>query len=284
MIVFANLNSFDPFDYLKYLDDNSTETLLQDSSTQNETNLDTELLRSIRHRLKNNDPLKQSRSDVLDALIHRGLFHGVIMNNFAFKFTFGDDPKILDALFKFVFVRHPFERIVSAYYDKFVKRRDPNFIRSFIYYETPPNLLIKASINRYLFGKETRSNFRINFEKFVRFVIHEVQNKIISYGTYHWMPFTDFCGLCNINYDFIGKLETLTSDMDRITRLFPEIEAYKRTFKTKKNALGRTWKTSLSVFSKLPKTLIHELYKVYELDFLIGGYPYPADYIDMGKD
>jgi chondroitin 4-sulfotransferase 11/chondroitin 4-sulfotransferase 13 len=137
------------------------------------------------------------------------MFHSIVIGNFAFKFRLDEEeqnPKYFDSLYKFVFVRHPFERLVSAYYEKFVKKRDPNFIRSLIYHVTPPDLLFKASINKYLFNKSTKSNFRITFEKFVKFVIHEIRNKVISYGTYHWMPFTDFCGLCHIHYDLVSML------------------------------------------------------------------------------
>lgn len=290
MAAFASMYNFDPLDYLKNLDANTTEILLdeEDFSTKNMTHKVIEVLKEVIHKFKNNETVEISKNDVQQALIERGFFHSVIINNYSFKMKLKEEeqnPEFLNSLFKFIFVRHPFERLVSAYFDKFVRKRDPNFIRSFIYYETPPDLLIKASINKYLFKKSTFSNFRITFEKFVKFVIHEIRNKLVSYGTFHWMPFTDFCGVCSLRYDFVGQIETLESDINQLGKLFPELSGLKDIFQSKMNSVaGRGRKTSLTAFAKLPKALIKELYQVYEADFVFGGYPYPQAYIDLGKD
>ena len=290
MAAFASMHNFDPLDYLKSLDANTTEALLDedDFSTKNVTHEPIVILKEVVQKLKNTETVETSKNVVQEALIERGFFHSIIINNYSIKMKLNEgeqNPKFLGSLFKFIFVRHPFERLVSAYFDKFVRKRDPNFIRSFIYHETPPDLLIKASINKYLFKKSTYSNFRITFEKFVRFVIHEIKNKLVSYGTFHWMPFTDFCGVCRVRFDFVGHLETLETDVDRLGRIFPELAGLKNVFRAKMNSVaGRGRKTSLSAFSKLPKALIKELYEVYRSDFIFGGYPYPQDYIELGKD
>jgi hypothetical protein len=237
-------------------------------------------------------PVNQSRSQVLDAMIQRGIFHGVVMNTSATRISL-DDPLeaergLFGSMFKFVFVRHPFERLVSAYYDKFVRRRDPDFIDAMIYHETPADVMLKASINKFMFRKETRMNFRINFEKFVRFVVYEIKNRVVSYGSYHWMPYTDFCGLCAIKYNFIGKLETLEGDVELLSKHFGEkvdLNLIRNIFQSKRNSSpGRSTRTSHHVFSKLPKSLIKELYEVYQPDFTIGNYPYPTKYIELGKN
>ena len=54
-------------------------------------------------------------------------------------------------------------------------------------------------------------------------------------------------------------------------------------FAQKKNAsLGKFQNTSEKYFMQLSKKQILKLYKMYEMDFLIGGYPYPQRYIDLG--
>ena len=70
------------------------------------------------------------------------------------------------------------------------------------------------------FNLQTKKTVRITFQKFVKFVIHEIQNKLVSYGTYHWMPYSDFCGLCSIDYHFIGKLESMRTDLQHLQVLF----------------------------------------------------------------
>ena len=118
-------------------------------------------------------------------------------------------------------------------------------------------------------------------------MIYEIKSKVISYGSYHWMPFTDFCGICDIDFDFVGKLETLESDVQLLSELFPKKLDPKtlEIFSSKQNSSpGRSEQTTKYAFSKLSKTLIKDLYKIYKSDFIIGGYPYPEDYIKLGRD
>ena len=138
MMVFAKLNHFDPFEYLKNLDFNSTEILLQTadnftkSQTQKKEKFDrTESLRQLITELKTNQPLHLTKSDVLDILVQKGLFHGIVMKKYSIKISLkeqqvGEDA-IPNSISKFVFLRHPFERLVSAYYDKFV-----NLVKTFL--------------------------------------------------------------------------------------------------------------------------------------------------------
>ena len=88
-----------------------------------------------------------------------------------------------------------------------------------------------------------------------------------------------------MSYDFIGKLETIKSDLEQLQTKFPVKirEKIKTIFAQKKNAsLGKFQNTSDIYFMQLSKKQILRLSKMYEMDFLIGGYPYPQRYIDLG--
>jgi hypothetical protein len=88
-----------------------------------------------------------------------------------------------------------------------------------------------------------------------------------------------------IPFDFIGKLETLEDDLKVLKTKFPdEIRSrISEIFSRKKNAsVGKSAETSRKYFRQLPKDLILKLYRAYELDFLIGGYPFPGNYVDLG--
>jgi len=126
---------------------------------------------------------------------------------------------------------------------------------------------------------------RISFKRFIKFVLQELKAGKISYGTYHWMPYTNFCGLCKLDFDFVGKIETLWNDLDALKNHLPksfEIEI-DRIFASKKNAsMGKSNSTSLKYFSKISKNLILRLYRAFKMDFDIGDYPYPEEYINVG--
>ena len=135
--------------------------------------------------------------------------------------------------------------------------------------------------------KWVHNNINVTFPNFVNFVLHE--NSLaaqISGPSGHWWPFSDICKLCEIEYDYIGKLEYLQEDISCILEKFPEYSHFqklKTKVKHKVNASGHHNKNmTLDYFSQLTKSTIVQLYNMYEIDFLIGGYIYPWKYIDVG--
>ena len=57
------------------------------------------------------------------------------------------------------------------------------------------------------------NTFLMKFEKFVRFILYEIENNMQSYGSLHWWPFSRLCGLCHIDYDFIGECKKSAIEM-----------------------------------------------------------------------
>jgi len=99
------------------------------------------------------------------------------------------------------------------------------------------------------------------------------------------MPFTMYCGLCLIDYNFIGTLETIHLDLEYIISQNNErLKSFRNTFSKKVYySATRRGETNQNLFSTLSKHIILRLYKVYELDFLIGGYSFPENFISYGK-
>ena len=121
-------------------------------------------------------------------------------------------------------------------------------------------------------------DFQMNFAKFVNFVIYELENNMQSYGSLHWWPFSRLCGLCHLHYDFIGKVETLQSDIDSLSPKIPGFqEEMRELFRVKYNK-NRKEETTKAYFTQLDQGLIMKLYQLYEDDFQLGGYDYPTEY------
>ena len=123
----------------------------------------------------------------------------------------------------------------------------------------------------------------MNFTKFVNFVIYEIENNMQSYGSLHWWPFSRLCGLCHLHYDFIGKVETLQSDIDILSPQIPGFQPEMRELFRVKYNKNRKEETSKAYFTQLEKALILKLYQLYEDDFQLGGYDYPLDYFGMNQ-
>ena len=133
---------------------------------------------------------------------------------------------------------------------------------------------------------EPVTNHTVTFKEFVTFVTFELREKVQSYGSLHWLPFTKLCGLCHIHYDFLGKLETLPSDIAYLAQSSEQFSKFSLNdlFSVKFNKNGaKTHQVSKEYFSTLKKETVKELAQLYHDDFSIGGYDYPQEYIDVAK-
>ena len=96
--------------------------------------------------------------------------------------------------FAFSFVRHPFDRLVSAYIEKIEMNKTGYF------------QLHIASI------KEKYGNVTFN-----NFLLHVLSTK--RNPNEHWLPFYKTCSYCDFGFDqFIGRLETFERDMRCVTK------------------------------------------------------------------
>lgn len=105
---------------------------------------------------------------------------------------------------KFTFVRHPFERLLSAYKDKvnvdFLGKYSDKILK---YYQTTNNL-----------DKFEKYDIE-SFHKFIEFVVAGAaarNNQIRGIKERHWSSYFNLCQFCQINYDFVGKLESVIQD------------------------------------------------------------------------
>ena len=193
----------------------------------------------------------------------------------------------LSNLFTFVFVRHPFERLVSAFHNKFVSVKQLNLMTPFVDFYTKSKRKKKMpKMPQAMQKKWIEKKVDVSFKNFVDFVLYESsQLTRISGPSGHWWPYTDMCKMCETDFDFIGKIENLNDDVRCVLDKFPDYEILQRMesrIKKKVNAKGHHNKNmTLKYFSQLSRKKVLELYKMYEDDFSIGGYDYPQKYIDV---
>ncbi|XP_077996422.1 carbohydrate sulfotransferase 10-like [Glandiceps talaboti] len=158
---------------------------------------------------------------------------------------------------KFLFVRHPFSRLLSAYINKFVERSSDEFKEK----------MLRAIL------KVTGSNAtEINFSDFVDYLI--LTKDSIDTWNYHYRPIYQLCAPCEIKYDIIGHLETVADDSAYVLKM---IDA---NFDYPDFAPGATNSSNLTKLKKyfdlLTPTQIKALYRIYEMDFNIFGYTLPS--------
>ena len=158
-------------------------------------------------------------------------------------------------LLSFSFVRHPFERLVSAYKDKVLSNDGHYFKYSF---------RNAAALRWYQNNK--------SFPAFVDLVLNGYKG--IRVPNVHWSPITPHCKYCEIEYDVIGRIETFREDVQYIVVK----NNLQNVLPLEKSAVAMNSKKTVSTYSthdylsQLSKAKIDSLYKFYQLDFELFGY------------
>ena len=160
---------------------------------------------------------------------------------------------------KFIFVRHPLERLVSAYLNKFGPLGRLTF-----YQEIIGRQILR--LFRPGFHDAATAGDDVTFREFIQFVIHEYSTSL-RWMDVHWKPAADLCQPCLIDYDFVGKYATL---MDDAEWLLDELDLPARIrFPV---ARSQAKKHTRDQFANLNSSLVERLIQVYEKDFRLFGY------------
>ncbi|XP_054750526.1 carbohydrate sulfotransferase 11-like isoform X1 [Lytechinus pictus] len=187
---------------------------------------------------------------------------------------------------KFFFVRHPFTRILSAFRNKFAPNTSYYFRNKGQEAERWLSRYGSQIIEKYRGKAEAirvssnwNKEYDLTFSEFIRFLVDPYTD---SYNK-HWSDIHSMCLPCDIDYDVIGKYETINEDADYILRLInvdPEI-----TFPTP-NPLTMTNSSSGKLvdkyYKKVPKLYLYQLAKLYDVDFELFGYD-PVPFLNINN-
>ena len=180
--------------------------------------------------------------------------------NFRFLADYPTDiaNRMLRTYFKFLFVREPFERFLSAYIDKFYHRK-PDFMSLY-------GKIIKRSLATGVNVKDQN----VTFDEFVNYVLSIGG----GYWNEHWQTYDKLCRPCAIDYDFVGRFENLELEAPYALRVsginkngtkivFPEIKP------------STTASKIPFYFSQLSKETLNSLIQLFRGDSEMFGYHFP---------
>jgi hypothetical protein len=133
--------------------------------------------------------------------------HGSQVHALAWKHSITLRPshevrRVLDGYFGFVFVRNPWDRLVSGYLGKFVRNRN-----------VPWDVVapVVDAVNRRQ-GGSGQGPEHVTFRQFVDYVSSTEDRELDP----HWRP--QSCFVAGGRFDFVGRVERLTEDLDAISR------------------------------------------------------------------
>ena len=173
--------------------------------------------------------------------------------------------KILKSYKKFMFVREPFERLLSAYRDCFHGKFKTSSEWWKKFHKFVKKVLAEGSgrHNDTLPGVTT-------FEQFATYLV--IQRRKGALLQEHWREQYNLCHPCNVQFDFIGHYETLAEDALFVLRKtglenkvsFPEWRP------TDTSNLLHEYYSTLSLLR------IKQLQNIFQKDFELFGYSYPG--------
>ena len=154
-------------------------------------------------------------------------------------------------------MRHPFSRLLSAYQDKLVakkKGRKPKFYK-----------VVQTLKELYRKNNGSTKTEKLSFEIFLE---HLVDNPSFRKNP-HWDTIENVCNPCQVNYDFIGKLETLQEDSDYI---LSHVLKTKLHFPPSPHPTNSNRLITYKYFQTLSPELVKKISKVYSRDAENFGY------------
>lgn len=164
---------------------------------------------------------------------------------------------------KAMFVRHPFERLVSTYIDKALRGRYEMRWAYENYWDKIPG--VKA---------ENRSP---TFPEFIEFILATPWD----HWDQHWSPYYAQCQPCLLDYTFIAKLETASRDFPMFLSLLgiDRSDGFSLTpDNTRHSVQGIATMDSKAYFQQLSFDQVMRLYARYFYDFELFGYDF-RDYL-----
>ncbi len=163
----------------------------------------------------------------------------------------------LHTYFKFMFVRHPLDRLLSAYRNKFGEH--------FAEFERDYGVYIVKHFRSN--PPEDPKGNDVTFSEFLAYVSQTPKERMNE----HWSRYVDLCQPCHVGYDFIGYYERFDEDtdfllntmqLDKVVR-FPSKQSYYS---------GLTAEEKLQYINKVPKHIMKRLEMKFRKDYWYFGY------------
>lgn len=176
-----------------------------------------------------------------------------------------DICKFLSNSFKFMFVREPFERLLSAYKDKFVFTRpvDRYMLDTYgrkIIRKFRPNATRKA----------LESGDDVTFPEFIEYILKDGIQEGLNW---HWNTYQDQCRPCSIEYNFIGRFEYLPHNAEYVLK---KAAVHNLAQFPRKAGYSKTHNELIKYYSQIPLEWIIQLGRVYRSSFEMFGYSFPG--------
>jgi len=222
------------------------------------------------------------------------------------ELEFDGARQALNDSFVFLVVRHPFERLLSAYRDKlenirvglqhgtehFYQKYGRRIVEKYRHKSAGAIAktwdalgVLREVVSRLALRPGAGDDEKVpplgiepTFSEFVQYLIG---TDLANYADDHWIPYYLFCTPCSVRYDAVAKFETLREDQEYILRRSGVDHVIDIEAKWRHLTKGKpTRAVADSYFSTLTREQAQKLYWKYKLDFELFDYS-PEEYFRM---
>lgn len=189
--------------------------------------------------------------------------------------------KLITQSIKFLVVRHPFERLMSAYVDKLESySRDVEY-RGGYYYAMYGHDIVASYRAKYKQKFPDNPLFERKEPSFVEFVEYLIETPLDKYDE-HWKPIFVLCPPCHFNFDIIVKMETFKRDTEfLLNQRGLDSGLLTRKHSTKSGDQDQDLRRRL--FSQLSKKMVSALRDKYRIDLTMFEYDV-EEYTQIASD
>lgn len=211
----------------------------------------------------------QKKKNVMERKLELALKKVTLLNE-----ELSEDEKLFRVLRfnRYTIVRHPLERLLSAYIDK-IGGPVLRVIHRINYFERLKKEIFKKYCHdEYELWKQTnRSESYISFTTFLKWVT----NENISAINEHFMPQYYNCEPCRMDYHFYGNFKNFSKDATQILEQFsPSLELLQTSYYSQGK---KTSDMMTNYYSQVSKQLKHSLYLKFSIEFDFYHSLYPSE-------
>uniref|UniRef100_A0A4W5PHE8 Carbohydrate sulfotransferase n=1 Tax=Hucho hucho TaxID=62062 RepID=A0A4W5PHE8_9TELE len=181
------------------------------------------------------------------------------------EYSTGEINYRLRRYLKFLFVREPFERLVSAYRNKFTRSYNTAFHKRY-------GTKIIRRHRPHPEPEALEQGNDVSFQEFVQYLVDPRTQREEPFNE-HWERIHSLCHPCLVHYDVVGKYETLEQDSSSVLRLAgADGEVH---FPTSGKSTRTNGDMAAQFFHNISPFYQKKLYNLYRMDFLLFNYSNP---------
>lgn len=208
------------------------------------------------------------------------------------KITIGSSIK---PTFKFMFTRNPYTRLFSFYVDKLYSpnRYFWDAVGSKVDRLSTRGHAMQPRIYRRYIEWGTTCRF-VTFSEFIKYVIYTLETSFDVDP--HWVPIEQNCLPCRLKFDFIGRLESFTTDVEPVFEKLglPNVAAFLKENGDSaadddaiNNTLNQVFESERLFFNNICtslKTRMQRAWTILQMKGLIGSDQLVDDFIDLNRN